>query len=427
MLSRPDKAALPGPDAGPDPDADAGPGSGRACDDATAASLPPPSPGCPRLLYVVTEDWYFWSHRLGMARGARDAGFEVWVATRVGRHGARIEAEGFRLVALPWQRGGHNPVREIREVLRLRCLYRRLRPDILHHVAMKPVLYGAWPAAAAGVAHTVNALTGLGYIFTSSGPKQRLLRRVVGPMLRYALGRSGAHLIMQNPDDLETLRQLRLLRPAAPVSLIRGSGVDTRCFHPTPEPAPGTDGNVTCALVARLLWDKGIGEAVAAARLLRQRGIALRLRLVGPLDPHNPAAIPAETLEAWCREGVIEWDGPADDIPALWRKTSIALLPSYREGMPKALLEAAAAGRPLVATDVPGCRDICRDGESGLLVPARAPEPLAEALARLAQDGALRARLGAGARRLVEAQFSESIVVAQTVALYRQLAGHPEG
>jgi glycosyltransferase involved in cell wall biosynthesis len=232
------------------------------------------------------------------------------------------------------------------------------------------------------------------------------------------LNRPNAHLIMQNPDDLELLRRRGLLRHDR-VVLIRGSGVDTARFRPMPEPA----GVPAAVLVGRMLSDKGVHELVGAARLLRHRGVPLEVRLVGPPDPHNPSSIPAATLRAWHAEGIVRWLGPQGDAAAVWRDAHIAVLPSYREGLPKALLEAAACGRPLVATEVPGCREVVRDGETGLSVPVRDAVALADALERLAGDPALRRRLGANARRLVEAAFAEPTVVRETLRLYARLLG----
>jgi glycosyltransferase involved in cell wall biosynthesis len=375
----------------------------------------------PKLVYLVTEDWYFRSHRLPMARAAREAGFEVVVATRINTAADRqaIEAEGFRVVALDWRRGGHNPLRELAGMASIARLYRRERPDIVHHVAMKPVLEGGIAAWIADVPGIVNAPTGLGALFIGSGVATKLLRPAINLILRVALNHPRCRLVMQNPDDLELLVRQGLVDRARAV-LIPGSGVDTARFAPSPEP-PGAP---TAALVARMLWDKGVGELVQAARSLRARGVDLRVRLIGPRDDHNPASIPQATLEDWVREGVVDWPGEVADIAALWRETAIAVLPSYREGLPKALLEAAASGRPMVAADVPGCREIVRHEETGLLVPPRDPVALADALARLAADPALRRRLGAAARRLVEECFGEAAIAAATAALYRDMLAH---
>lgn len=372
----------------------------------------------PKLIYLVTEDWYFLSHRLPMARAARRAGFEVVVATRINRAEdcAAIEAAGFRVAALDWRRGGRNPLAELRAVADIVALYRRERPDIVHHVAMKPVLEGGLAAWIAGVPAVVNALTGLGALFIASDGATRALGAVLRPALRFLLARGNARLLMQNADDLDLLVR-RGLVDRSRAALVPGSGVDLARFAPSPEPA----GPLTAALVGRMLWDKGVGELVEAARLLRERGVALRIRLIGPRDDHNPASIPQATLEQWVRDGLVEWPGQVRDIAQLWRDTAIAVLPSYREGLPKALLEAAASGRPMVATDVPGCREIVRHEETGLLVPARDPVALADALARLALDQELRRRLGAAARRLVEQRFADTEIAASVVALYRGL------
>lgn len=378
--------------------------------------MPAGSP--PKLIYLVTEDWYFRSHRMPMARAARDAGFEVVVATRINSEEDRraIEAEGFRVVPLDWDRGSKHPLRELFAMIAIAKLYLREKPSVVHHVALKPVLEGGIAAWIADVPAIVNALTGLGAVFIGSGLATRLLRPAIRLILRVALNHPRCRLVMQNPDDLELLVRKRLVDRERTV-LIPGSGVDIRQFAPSPEPpAP-----LAAAIVARMLWDKGVGELVDAARLLKSRGVDLRVRLVGPRDDHNPAAIPLETLEGWVREGIVEWPGEVKDIAALWRDTAISVLPSYREGLPKSLLESAASGRPMVATDVPGCREVVHQGETGFLVPPRDPAALAEALARLAGDAELRRRFGQAARRLAEERFSDRAIAGQVVALYRDM------
>ena len=368
-----------------------------------------------RLLYLVSEDWYFCSHRLPIARAARDAGAEVIVVTRVRGHGAKIEAEGFRLIPLELARSGRNPVRDIATLAALIGIYRRERPDLVHHVALKPALYGAIAAWATGVPAIVNAFAGMGFVFISSGAFARLARPLIGGALRILLNRRGSRVIVQNPDD-RALFETRIGVAPRRIAVIRGSGVDTAAFHPAEPPA----GTPVAVCVARMLWDKGVGELVEAARLLRRRGVDIRIRLIGPGDD-NPASIAQTQLDSWRAEGIVEIAGASRDIAREYARAHIAVLPSYREGLPKSLLEAAAAGLPLVATDVPGCREICRDDETGLLVPARDAAALADALARLAGDAALRARYGAAARRAAETEFAEAIVVRQTMALYDAL------
>ena len=373
----------------------------------------------PVILYLVTEDWYFWSHRLPIARAARDAGWEVLVATRVGNHGTRIEREGFRLIPIKMRRRSLAPWREIAAVTELIGIYRRERPDLVHQVAMKPVLYGSFAAMVAGVPAVVNALAGMGYVFTSSAMKARLLRPLIKTAFRWLLDRANARLILQNPDDVAAMSAGTVA--AERIALIRGSGVDTKAFAPAPDP----EGPPVVVMVSRMLWDKGVGELVEAARLLKERKAPVEVVLVGPPDPENPATISERQLRVWDASGKVAWWGERSDIAEIWAKSHIAVLPSHREGLPKSLLEAAACGRPMVASDVSGCREVVRPGETGLLVPPRDPKSLADALERLATEPGLRRRMGSAARELVERELSQEVVVEQTMALYRELS--PEG
>lgn len=373
----------------------------------------------PKILYLVTEDWYFCSHRLPIARAARDAGFEVVVVTRVRDHGPRITAEGFRLIPLEQRRGALSPLRDLLVLLRLVRIYRAERPALVHHVALKPVLYGTLAARITGVAWTVNAMGGLGYLFAARGGGARWVGAAVRAALRRAHRTPRVRAIVQNPEDA-ALFASKLGVPRGAIRLIRGSGVDTHRFRPEAE----RTGRVAAALVSRMLWAKGIAEFVQAARELRRRGSDVRMVLVGAPDPENPGSVPEATLCAWHREGVVEWWGRREDIDQVWRECHIGVLPSfYREGVPKSLLEAAACGRPIVTTDTPGCREIVRDGENGILVPPRDSAALADAIERLAGDPELRARMGARGRKMVEEEFSEERVVEQTFSLYRSLLG----
>lgn len=369
-----------------------------------------------RILYFATEDWVFCLHRLPLARAARAAGHDVAVVTRVREHGARITGAGLRLIPLEMARGGMRPWQEFATLVRLWRIYRRERPDLVHHVAVKPVLYGSLAAWAAGVPAIVNALTGLGFLFTSQRPLARLLRPPVELALRILLNRANTRVIVQNTDDYNALTARGVVR-AANARLIRGSGVDIDAFTPAPEP-PGPP---VVALPARLLWDKGVGEFAAAARLLKARGVAARFALVGDRDPENPAVVPQATLDAWRDEGLVELWGWRNDMAQVYRECHIVCLPSYREGFPKVLLEAAACGRPLVSTTVEGCREAVVDGESGYSVPVRDAPALADALAPLIADAALRARMGARARAIVTGEFSLAAVIDRTLAVYAEL------
>ena len=367
---------------------------------------------CPKLLFVVTEDWYFVSHRLALAVAAKKGGFDVAVATRVGEHGETIRAAGIRLIPFGLARRRGNPLREVAALVRLYC---REQPDIVHHVALKPIVYGALSAWVARVPAQVNAVAGLGWLFTSTKGMMRLVRPAIRWTLAWLLNARGSLTIVQNPDDRALLIRTHL--PEARLRLIRGAGVDTTSFHPVPEPS----GSVCIVLAARMLWDKGVGEFVEAARLLTQAGAYARFVLVGDPDPGNPASVPVEALRAWHGHNGVEWWGRRDNMQDVFRSAHIACLPSYREGLPKVLLEAAACGLPIVTTDAPGCREIVRSGDNGLLIPMRDAQALAQALRILIDDEDLRAKMGRRAREIVLAEFSQEQVIAETLAVYREL------
>jgi len=370
----------------------------------------------PKIIFFITEDWYFWSHRLPIARAARDAGFEVLVITRVDQHKELIENEGLKLVPIGLKRSSRNVIREVLSVVEIIRIYRREKPDIVHQVAVKPVLYGSWAARVAGVPCVVNALAGLGYVFVADGWKASTFKRLVVFAYRSAFLAKNAIGIFQNPEDYKLFADAGIVKSEKAV-LIRGSGVDTSRFFHLPEPA----GIPTIVLASRMLWSKGIGEFVDAIKLLRKDGVNCRAVLVGIPDLENPASIPEETLCMWHSEGIVEWREHIEDMPEVFAKSNIVVLPSYREGLPKVLLEAASCGRPIVATDVPGCREVVRHNENGLLVPPHDSKALADALKVLIKDPELRAKMGARGREIVETEFSEEIVVRQTMELYKKM------
>ena len=369
----------------------------------------------PRLLYVVTEDWYFLSHRLPMARAAQQAGYEVHVATRLKDGAASIAKEGFVPHALDWSRGSLSPLGSLSAIVELRRLLRGLKPDILHNISLKPVLLGT--AASLGVSDTavVNSLTGLGTLFIGEAQVSGVTRRAVRFALRHLLTRKRSRAVVQNPDDRAFVAALGV--PPEMVMLIPGSGVDTRALTPLPEPPPP----VTAAYVGRMLADKGVLTLIDAFSLLGKRGLALKLLLAGDCDKENPGSLAPEQLREFASLYGIEWLGHVTDIKTVWARAHFAVLASRREGLPKSLLEAAACGRAMVATDAPGCREIAIDGETALTVPVDDIGALAAAMAKVASDADLRQRFGANARALVEAKFSAEAIGRQTVALYNAL------
>lgn len=370
----------------------------------------------PKILYFITEDWYFHSHRLPLALAARDAGYDVAVVTRENKHGDAIRRAGIRVIPFNLSRRGMNLLSEFVMVVRLLMLYRKEKPDLVHHVAMKPVLYGSLAARLAGVPHVVNALAGLGYIFTSDQLMARILRPAIGKAFKLLLNSPKSRLILQNQDDRTLFIHKRFINEER-ISLIRGSGVDTTAFSPTPEPS----GIPVVMLASRMLWDKGIEEFVEAAKLLKVRCINARFVLVGDTDLHNPSSISQDQLNAWHMEGIVEWLGYREDMPKIFSESHIVCLPSYGEGIPKVLIEAAACGRSIVTSNAPGCRGIVRDGENGLLVPVRNAGELANAIQYLIENPELRQKMGARGREIVLNEFSVEKVVSETMTVYNSL------
>ncbi len=371
----------------------------------------------PRILYVVTEDWYFLSHRLPMARAAKEAGFEVHVATRMKDGQAAIEREGFVPHALSWSRGSLSALGSLSAIVEIRRLVRALAPDILHNISLKPVLLGTTASLGLQATAVANSLTGLGTLFIGEAGVSELTRKGVRYALSRLLRRGRSRIVVQNPDD----RAFVLGLGVAPntVVIIPGSGVDTALFTPLAEPPPP----VTAAYVGRMLADKGVVTLIEAFGLLGKRGVPLQLLLAGDCDRENPGSLAPEQLREFASLYGIQWLGHVADIREVWARAHFAVLASRREGLPKSLLEAAACGRAMVATDAAGCREIAIQGETALTVPVGDVDALADAMAKLAGDADLRRRFAANARALVETRFSADAIGHDTVALYHQLIG----
>lgn len=367
----------------------------------------------PKLLFFITEDWFVCSHWLPLIEGAREKGFDVVVVTRVNKHAEKIMQRGIRVIPFDMSRRGSNIIWEARTVLQLMRIYRNEQPDIAHHVAMKPMLYGSLASHLTRLPHTVNWVAGMGWLFISNSWKSKILRTVIRSMLGMLL--RGTSVIVENKDDQAVIANTGI--GTRHIHLIRGAGVNTQLYAPSLEP----EGIPLVVLPARMLWDKGVGEFVEAAIQLRACGISARFALVGEPDAQNPASVPLEQLEAWQKDGAVEWWGRREDMPQVLALSHIVCLPSYREGLPKSLLEAASCGRPIVATDVPGCREVVRDGDNGILVEARNPKALANALATLLSRPELREQMGKQGREYVMNEFSEKKIVSQVLALYCEM------
>jgi glycosyltransferase involved in cell wall biosynthesis len=373
----------------------------------------------PVVLMLVNVSWFFVSHRLQIALGAIEAGFSYHVATRFFPEADRshLRSLGIHTHDIPFSRGGANPVADVRSLIEIYGLLRRLRPDLLHLVTLKAIIFGGILSRVLRVPAVVAAVPGLGYSFVATGAWARVRRNAIEVLLRLALDRVNCCVVFQNPDDQGLLVRAGVVTAEQTV-LIRGAGVDMSAFRPEADPPCP----VRVVLASRMLREKGVPYFVEAARALRARGVSAEFLLAGNPDPDNPGSISHDELTRWHVEGHVSWLGHVADMSSLLGSVHVVCLPThYGEGVPKVLIEAAAAGRAIVATDVPGCREIVKHDDTGLLVSPRDVDGLACALQRLIEDRDLRQRLGRQARRLAEASFATEQVVGATLDVYRQL------
>lgn len=370
-----------------------------------------------RILFLITEDWYFWSHRLSLARAVRDRGFDVLIATRVHKHEKLILKEGFKLIPIKMVRRSKNVLKEFSTIIEIIKIYRKEKPDIVHHVTLKPILYGTWAAIITSIPHVINAFAGLGSIFTNKGSKWAIYKFIACLTYRSAFFSRNAVALFQNPDDLALFVNAGITTGDR-ACLIKGAGVDINLFKILPE----QDSTPIVILASRMIWNKGVGVLIDSARQLRKKGVKCRIVLVGVSDPENLTSIPEDILNDWNSEGIIEWWGYQDNMPVVLSKSHIVVLPTtYGEGIPKILIEAASCGRPIVATNVPGCREIVRHNENGFLVPPNDTIALANAIELLIESPDLRKKFGSRGREIVTAEFSEEIIIKQTMNLYYRL------
>lgn len=370
----------------------------------------------PKVLFVFSDDRFFWSHRLGLAEAVLGNGYEVVIATGIYKYAEEIQAKGFRLIPLKLTRKTSSIFREVAAVRQLRRIFLSEQPDIIHQVAIKAILYGSIAGFGAQTP-TLNALTGLGYLAASSSGKAALIRAMVWNAFGLFFRRPSQLVLVENDQDKSLLVE-KLRVPSHKVTVTKGSGVNVNCFPSTAEPS----GVPVALLASRMLWIKGIQEFVDAAQILQAKGISARFVLAGDSDANNPSCVPRQQLLDWQASGVVEWWGHQEHMPGVFQRANLVCLPSHGgEGVPKVLMEAAASGRAIVTTQVPGCRDIARDGVNGLVVQPQNAAALADALERLLTDSVLRGQMGWNSRQIAVKEFSEDAVIQETLDLYSKL------
>lgn len=369
-----------------------------------------------KILFVVNAPEFFLSHRLPIAIAAREAGYEVHVASAGGDAVEEIRLHGFVHHIVVIARSGQNPFSELGSVISLYRLLRAIRPALVHLITIKPVLYGGIAVRLVGGTAVVAAVSGLGTVFVAQSTVARVRRLIVNWLYRLAFSQRHLAVIFQNPDDRDGLMAIGALSKDQ-VRMIRGSGVNLSSYKFVPEP----EGTPVVVMAARLLRDKGVYEFVEAARLLKSRGVNVVMRLIGGPDPGNPSTVAQLELDRWATEGVVELPGFRSDIPQQYSAANIVCLPSYREGLPKGLVEAAACGRAVVTTDVPGCRDAIEPQVTGILVPVKDAIALADALQTLIEAPEQRIRMGKAGRELAEKAFSIDRIVEQHLKIYKEL------
>lgn len=367
-----------------------------------------------KILFFANTDWYIYNFRLALAKELRSQGYEIVLLSPPGDFQNLLQADGFEWIPFPLSRQGVNPFGELWTFWRLLRIYHQVNPDIVHHFTIKPVIYGSIAAHILGIKGIINSITGLGHLFIDTGFITCILRSFT--KLLYRISLRNTQVIFENPEDRHIFIQNRLLQPEQ-TYLILGTGVDVKKFQPSPK---GKDIPLVL-LASRLLITKGIIEFVDAAQKLKQKGIRARFAIAGTADPGNPASISPVQVKTWERSEAVEVWGWQSDMPSTLAKAAIFCLPSYREGVPNALLEACACGLPIVTTDAPGCRDVVTNNVNGLLVPLRNTEELANALERLINDVTLRDTMGNAGRKLALEKFSLDMIIEQTISVYQKI------
>ncbi len=375
-----------------------------------------------KLLFNLTEDWFFCSHFLDRALAAKKNGYNIYVCCKNNNRKSDIEKYGFKFISLKYKRSGINPIYELYILINNILIYKSIKPDIVHHISAKPIIYGSIAARICNIKSVINAPVGLGYVFTSDTLKSRFLKPILKILMLFFLDNHHGinkknKVIFENRDDLNYFLRLGALRKEDSC-IIRGAGVKIKKLRPK----KSLSKLITVTVISRMIKDKGIYEFISAARDLKKENPETRFLLAGDIDSQNPSSLKRETLINWNNEGIIEWLGWVDDIEKLLLETDIVCLPSYREGLPKALLEAAAFGLPIVTTDTVGCRDVVKDGVNGFLVPIKNVDELVNKIGQLLKSKLLRERMGEESLKMALNLFSEDIIISQTLEIYKELS-----
>jgi len=370
-----------------------------------------------KALIVVAEDWSFLSHRIPLARALLKEGYDVTVACRVQDHRDQIEKEGFKLIALDLVRESISPSTALKTIQILRNLYKSEQPNVIVHSSLFLSLLGSIAGIFSGFKKNVNLITGLGYVFISKSLKARLIRIFVKLAFRLFALQKSIHVVVQNQDDKQLFESLSF-NTEKNLHVVRGSGVDAKLYRP----AKSEPKIPQITFVGRILWAKGVEELIEAARILKQRGALPKIVLVGEPDLGNPQSATQADIDDWTKEGLVECWGRRSDIAEIYQNSTIAILPSWREGLPKSLLEAAACGLPIITTDVPGCREIVTHCENGLLVPLQNATAIANAIDTLMNDENIRQKFGRNARKLVEDELNEISIAEKTLDVVKRVS-----
>ena len=372
-----------------------------------------------KIILFANTDWYLYNFRLPLAKTLKNLGYNVVLISPPGKYGTLILAEGIQWLQISMNRRSLAPWEEIKFIKELISLYKRESPDLVHHFTVKPVIYGTLAARINGIHSRINAVTGLGYVFTDKSLLSSILKPIVKILYRFVLDGKFSRLILQNNDDREYFINNRLVK-SDKIRVIRGSGVNTKKFSQINE-YNKLNSKIRILLATRLLWDKGLGEYVAAAKILKKECSNCQFIIAGSPDNGNPTSVPYDRIQKWSEEGVIEFLGHIDNMPALLHTVDLVVLPSYREGTPRILLEAAACGLPIVATDVPGCREVVKHEVNGLLVPVKDIISLSEAIKYMVNNPTERERMGKSGREKILSEFDEKIVIEETIDVYKEI------